>query len=126
MCVRQRERRKVEGGARSSENQGVVVMGRERCYRKGSQQSLYRFEDRLQSSIVAILRNPNNLSLVRTTARATYYWNRNLQPLVLPSGQYSLFSVTRSHKKIINESFSLSTQSIIKFIIGTFVCYLLS
>jgi len=31
--------------------------------RKGGQRSLYRFEERLQSSIVAILRNPNNLSL---------------------------------------------------------------
>lgn len=31
-----------------------------RC-RKSGQQSLYRFEDRLQSSIVAILRDPNNL-----------------------------------------------------------------
>lgn len=63
-------RRKREGrakGARSSENQGVVVTGREQWYRKGSQQSLYRFEDRLQSSIVTILRNPNNLSLVQTT-----------------------------------------------------------
>jgi len=75
--------------------------------RKGSQQSLYRFEDRLQSSIVAILRNPNNLSFVRTTARATYHWNRNLQPLALPSGQYSLFSVTRRIKKPINENLSL-------------------
>jgi len=68
MCVCDEEKgERLEGGVRSSENQGVVATGRERCRRKGSQQSLYRFEDRLQSSIVAILRNPNNLSLVRTT-----------------------------------------------------------
>lgn len=31
-------------------------------WRKGGQQSLYRFEDRLQSSIVTILRDPNKLA----------------------------------------------------------------
>lgn len=41
----------------------MVGTGREQWRWKGSQQSLYRFEDRLQSSIVTILRNPNNLSL---------------------------------------------------------------
>lgn len=64
-----------------SENQGVAATGRERWHQKGSQQSLYRFEDRLQSSIVAILRNPNNLSLVRTTDEQPAvglenYWRR--------------------------------------------------
>lgn len=39
--------------------------------RKGSQQSLYRFEDRLQSSIVTILRDPNNLA-APTTAGQLY------------------------------------------------------
>lgn len=96
MCEKTRKRSEEEKrkeGARSSENQGVVVTaGREQWYpRKGGQQSLYRFEDRLQSSIVTILRNPNNLSLVRTTdEQPASRWDRNLQPwLFLRSGAIS-------------------------------------
>lgn len=66
--MRRRERRNGEsGGEIERKSGGVVATGRERWHRKGGQQSLYRFEDRLQSSIVAILRNPNNLSLVQAT-----------------------------------------------------------